>query len=81
MAGIAVAIIVMSRATRKTLMTMATRIGMSFACSSDEYKSAYVSEYDHNDELCLAVWLVFITTHPVGIHAALDWLERRSDFF
>lgn len=35
------------------------------SCSSDEYSLAYVAQCHHNDELCLVVWLILITTHLV----------------
>lgn len=42
---------------------------MTKICSTDEYKSAYVLQYNHTDDVCLAVWVTLNTTHP---HAPPD---------
>lgn len=42
---------------------LATKVANPVESAYSKYTLAYVSEFDHNDKFCLAVWLIFVTTH------------------
>ena len=47
-------------------------------CFRVGYKSAYVSEHDRNDELCVAAWFIYIATHPLGTSGTIEILRATS---
>ena len=87
MAGIAVAMIVMSRATRKMLMTMATRIGISFAMLGYMLLSTGSRGPPSSPDggcsfsrLPLLLWMEFVVLLAMGVGAAVEASSKPASF-